>query len=324
MVKIRRIYNQNKKSIWLIVLIIFFLLLILKLVNYWVGVNEEKKAMNNRNVNIVNNNYNIADNSVIKSSESAVSGEDISENQLKVANDIIEKFFDYCNNGKYQDAYDLLTNDCKEEIYNTIEVFKESYCKNVFNGEVKNVSAENWINNTYKVKINDDYLSSGKYTEQNTKIDYITIQKDENNEYKLNINGYITKNQINKESEKEKINIKVLDENEYMDYSIYTFEVTNNSYRAIMLDPLENTDSMYLQKNNDVKCVPYTHELSTAQMIIRAGEKRKIRIKYYSKFTANKKINKVVFSRIILDYDRYLNIKSKNYYNEYCSFEINI
>ena len=38
----------------------------------------------------------------------------------------------------------------------------------------------------------------------------------------------------------------------------------------------------------------------------------------------NKKIDKIVFSRIILDYDRYSNFENNSYYNEYYTFEINI
>lgn len=319
---IRRIYNQNRKSVWLIVVIIFFLFFLLKLVNYWVGINQEKKAENNKNIS--SSDYNISNNSIIQSNKSVTSGEEIPKEDFDKANEIIGNFFNYCNAKKYEEAYNLLTDECKEEMYNSLDDFKEFYCKEVFKGGTKNVSAENWTNNIYKVKISDDYLSTGKYTDENTIQDYITVEKDKNDSYKLNINEYIGRSKINKESENEKINIKVIEENKYINYLSYTFEITNNSYRTIMLDTLKNTNTMYLEDNNKMKSTSYSHELSDSQMIIKSGEKKRMKIKYYSEFSSGKEINKIVFSRIMLDYDRYVNMKNNASYNEYYTFEINI
>jgi len=318
---IKRIYNQNRKAIWIIIIIIFFLILILKAVNYFIG----KNSLNNIKGNEKNeNSYNIVSNTIIQSDKSTISGQSIPKDSLQIATGIIEKFFDYCNKEKYEDAYNLLTDDCKNEIYPSLQDFENFYCKNMFNGIEKNVSAENWIDNIYKVKISQNYLSSGEYNNQNEMQDYVTIDKNNKNEYKLNINGYLGKNKINKECEKEKINIKVVEENRYMNYTIYTYEITNNSYKEIIMDPLTNVDSMYIQDKNNIKYVPYTHELSDSQMIIAQGEKRQLKIKYYSKYISNKVINKIVFSKVVLDYDRYSSFTNKSYYNDYNNFEINI
>ena len=125
---------------------------------------------------------------------------------------VIDEFFKYCNEQKIQEAYDLLTEECKDELYSSLQVFYETYYKEVINGEKKNISVENWVNDTYKVKISEDFLSTGKYSEENTIQDYITIKKDDNNEYKLNINGYIERKKQDKEDNYKNINVKVLDE----------------------------------------------------------------------------------------------------------------
>ena len=197
-----------------------------------------------------------------------------------------------------QKAYELLTDECKEEMYSSVDDFEKMYYEKVFNGQRKNVSLENWTSNTYKVKISEDYLSTGKYTNENDIQDYITIK-----DKKLNINNYIGKLKFDNIEKKEKnLNIKVMQKDTYMDYVIYTFEVTNNSNTTVLLDSLDNLESMYIKDNNGVKSLAYTHELSKRNLILNQGEKKQIKIKYYSKFNTNNKINEIVFSEIDFDY----------------------
>ena len=66
------------------------------------------------------------------------------------------------------------------------------------------------------MKIIDDILSTGKSNDY-TKQDYITI-KQQDGEYKLNINRYIESKKINKTTEKDNIQIEVVSKNTFMEY----------------------------------------------------------------------------------------------------------
>ena len=298
-----RFYNQNRKDIWKVIGFVILIIFVLQTLNYV----EKKKDSNDKENNIENNStqsieqpYN---NIKIKSDESVLTGEKMSQEEIDSIK-IINDFFEYCNEQKIQEAYDLLSDECKEEMYSSVQIFKEMYYNKVL--DAKNISIENWNNNTYKVDIGDDYLSSGKYTKENNIQDYITIQDD-----KLNINKYIGRSKIEKNKSEENMDVLVLNKDEYIDYTIYTFEIKNNSNETIILDPLEDINTMYIKDDDGVKYSAYTHEISEGNLTIGESSKKQIKIKYYSKYISTKKIEEIVFSRVMLN-------------NNYYKFEIQV
>lgn len=306
MYKLIRFYNQNRKEIWKIIGIVLAIIFVLQLLNYL----SKQKAQNQNNKIISNTNDSLQYNNLdLSTNKSVLSGEEISQ-QKQDSIKIIDNFFTYCNEQKIQEAYDLLTEECKEEMYSSVELFNEMYYQKVLNGQKKNISIENWTNHTYKVTINDDFMATGKYSDENKMQDYITIQDN-----RLNINNYIGRVELNKEKQDNDITIKIIREDTYFDYISYTFEITNNSKKAILLDSLENIDTMYIKDSNETKYTAYSHELSRDNLLVDDGDQKQITIKYYSKFGSTKRIRKIVFSGVILDY-------SENSNSNYRTFEI--
>ena len=312
--KFMRWYNQNRKKIWMLIGIIALIIVLIQLFNYWSKVNNEKtlqQANQTQNTNEVKEYNSVA----LDEMQSTITGENLSPNQLSEI-DTIDMFIEYCNNQQISEAYDLLTEDCKQEMYSTEEVFKEAYYNNVFENTKKNVGVENWIDNIYKVNINDNFLATGKYTKENTKQDYITVEEEEDS-YKLNINSYIGKKAINRSNEQNGVQIEVLEEKSYMDYQIFKLRVTNNTDNTIMLDDKQNIKAMYIEDDNGIQYSAYTHEIGESDLEISARETKEIEIKYYSKYGSEKEISKVVFSRMILGYKT-----NKPNYNNVIEIEI--
>ena len=312
--KFMRWYNQNRKKIWMLIGIIALIIVLIQLFNYWSKVNNEKtlqQANQTQNTNEVKEYNSVA----LDEMQSTITGENLSSNQLSEI-DTIDMFIEYCNNQQISEAYDLLTEDCKQEMYSTEEVFKEAYYNNVFENTKKNVGVENWINHIYKVNINDNFLATGKYTKENTKQDYITVEEEEDS-YKLNINSYIGKKAINRSNEQNGVQIEVLEEKSYMDYQIFKLRVTNNTDNTIMLDDKQNIKAMYIEDDNGIQYSAYTHEIGESDLEISARETKEIEIKYYSKYGSEKEISKVVFSRMILGYKT-----NKPNYNNVIEIEI--
>lgn len=323
MYKLIRFYNQNRKMIFKIILIIVFIIGIIQLLNWLTKLKSERKIQNNvmqNSSSVINNNSQ----EELLSNKSVISGEKISDYKLENDTDVIKSFMTYCNDRELESAYELLTDECKEEMFSTVDDFKEIYYIPIFNGNSKVYTLENWTDSTYKIEINDDVLATGKYEKENTVIDYITVKENDDGEYKLNINKYIGKSDIDKETEQDSINIKAIDSKIYTDYAIYTFEITNNSNRTILLDDLSNIDTVYLETKNGIKYSSYSHELTQEQLKIGVSEKKKISIKYYSKYTLNKKIDKAVFSKVILDYEKFKNLNNKSQFDNYSILEINV
>lgn len=296
MYRLIRFYNQNRKDIWKVIGIILIIVAILQILNYASkkkGKKEDNNIVNSTNQNTSNQYNNIS----LETEKSVLSGESINQDK-KNSIKLIDTFFSYCNEKNIQKAYELLTDECKEEMYSSVNDFEEMYYEKVFGNQRKNVSLENWTSNTYKVKISEDYLSSGEYTNENNIQDYITIQDN-----KLNINNYVRRLYYDDITKKENnLSIKLIQEDVYMEYIIYTFEIKSSSEESILLDTLESLDSMYIEDNNGVKSSAYTNELSQRNLLLNQGDKKQVKIKYYKKFNTNTKIKKIVFSEVYFNY----------------------
>ena len=110
-------------------------------------------------------------------------------------NNTIDSFFNYCNKKEYQNAYNLLTEDCKQYIYrNSIEEFMQ-YVDSIYTS-TKIYNLQNYSNvddvYIYDINILDDIMSTGTtggYQEYKEKIALIEI----NGEMKISNQGYIGK-----------------------------------------------------------------------------------------------------------------------------------
>lgn len=294
--KLRRFWNQNKNQIIRTIAIIAFILIIIQLINYLVKKKNENSLSNiKQNTTEISN---VVSNSLV-SGQSAVTGKDVSQEQLKSATTVIEEFVSYCNQQDLENAYSLLTDECKQQMYTSLEVFRQAYYNNVFDGEKKNCTIENWFGDTYKVNIMEDILSTGKDNNGYSKQDYITIKK-LNGEYKLNINNYIGYTQINKTTTKEDISIEVVGKNTYKEYEEYTIKVTNKKEDTILLDNRSNSKTLYLEDGKGVQYSYYNHELTEPMLTVSSGQTKEITIKFYSSYVSTKKINNIVFSNIII------------------------
>lgn len=302
-------YNRNKKIIWRILGILATIVVVVQLLQ-WITVRNQKINQGNM-VNIGDNKQSNLNTITLKDDKSTVTGESLSKAQTNLLT-VIDKFIEYCNNNQINEAYELLSEECKSEMYPNVTEFQKNYYNKIFGGRVKNASAENWVSNIYKVKFTEDALSTGIYNSKSAIQDYITIVEDEEDNLKLNINGYIGKEKLDKLTEAFDVKIQASERHQYMDYETYVFEVTNNSKNTILINDVENTDTMYLEDKNDMKYYAYMHELSEANMRVFPGETKKVTIKYYSKYSSTKKITNIIFSKIELGG------------NEVAKFEINI
>lgn len=299
--RLKRFYNQNSKGIWTLAIIIAFFLVLLKLLNLWSAkkINEEYK----NNSSSINSILQTENNINLESEKSVVTGEKKVSSNLNKEVQTIQEFLNSCENKDTTKAYEMLTDECKEQLYNSEDEFVEQYCNINFKDNSMNFNIENWVNSTYKVKMFDDIMSTGKYEDGPVIQDYITVEK-EKNEYKLNINNYIGKNLLNKETTKNNITIKVINRNIYMDYEIYDLEVKNNTENDILLDTKENLESMYIKDTKNVKYSSYSHEISLADLYVQKGQKRNLKIKYYSSYNSGKKIKEIGFSNVIMEYNK--------------------
>lgn len=105
--------------------------------------------------------------------------------QIQIEN-TIKKFIDYCNSGKTENAYNMLTDKCKEEMYPSLQNFVDNYYTNKFSTP-KNYIITKVNAYVYKVDLKESSVNTGKISEDSIQ-DFIIVQDN-----KLNINEDIEK-----------------------------------------------------------------------------------------------------------------------------------
>ena len=315
MYKLIRFYNQNRRKILMTILIIVFILGMIKLVNYFSKTNIN----NNAEQNIVAKNTEV--NQGLVSNKSAVYGQNVSSKKIENDVDLINEFINYCNEGNINSAYELLTNNCKENMFPMVEDFNNIYYSKLFD-EKKSSTIENWVGDTYQVRFTGDILSTGDLSNNETKQDYITVVK-EDGENKLNINSYIGRTTSNKTTEYKNIKVTVTSIDTYMDYEIYNLSIKNNSDNTILLDTSDDTKSIYLLDSKGVKYYSYSAEVVENILLIQSEFQNDLKIKFTNSYSSSREIDSLVFSKLVLNYDEYKDLENKEEY-KLCQFNVNI
>lgn len=304
-----RYYNQNRIFVWTVVIAIIFIIIAIQVLN---GIVENK----NNNTPVTNtireeeykNNLSI---------DVLLSDDDVKEEKELV----VDQFIRYCNAGEIDKAYNLLTDDCKKELFPTIEQFKQNYYNKIFL-ETKLYSKEKFYGKTYKIKYYDDILSTGIVNTTNIE-DYYTIEY-KKNIAQLNISNYIGKKELNKTYENGNLKVEIISKQIYKEYEEYEIIVTNLSDKVILLDSKEKTNSIYLLGKNDVKYYVLSHEILSDNLIINAKQSKRLSVKFAKEYNSNNTINGLVFSDIVTDYELYQKEIQKNNYKNRSNININL
>lgn len=320
MYNIKRWYNQNTRKIWITVITIIGVFLlgsrIMSLFN--------KSTQNDSNTNIqVHQNIDNLNSITLSSQKSAVTGQNTSINKDGIT--IIDNFITFCNSGNVQAAYDLLSNECKEEVFQNINRFQEIYYKSVFGNGKRNVKIENWSGDIYVVDFIEDAIATGRYSSENNIRDYITIVKDSDNGYKLNINSYIGRTKLNTTTQTGDLQITITKKEAYMDYEKYYFELKNSSEHEILIGKIEDDENVsYLVDKNDLKYNAVVNELTESQLTLLGEQTKNLVIKYFNPYGSTKIIKGLVFPKIYLNYEAYKAYKNKVNYTDYANVYINL
>lgn len=295
--KLIRYWNQNRLKIIITIIIIVLIIVIIQVINSFLDDIQDPTIQTEQKIPDLSN-----------PSESVLSGEEIPEETAEGNAEIIKEFVDYCNEKSYQDAYNLLSQACKEEIFNNIETFIEDYINEIFDTE-KSYTLELWFSTsrefTYRILyIDNDILSSGTINIEDNKEDYITVVEEEG-EYKLNISNFIYKEEINKSSSKSNIEITINNSKKYRDYEIYNITVKNNSDKTILLSSGSNGNDICIIDTNNVEYDSIIHEIPLINLEVSPGTQKTHIIRFYKMYNMYREIDRITFKNIILDKESY-------------------
>ena len=172
----------------------------------------------------------------------------------------IEEYIGYCNEGNFQKAFNMLSEDCREYGFNN-DI--EEFMKHVFlkMPTPKKYSIQNYSNikhgkmnlYIYEIKYIDNFLSTGlTNTEYSFTTENITFYS-EDNELKMSVGNYIYHTDIKNISENNYLKIDVVDK--VVNYSIETYKIklTNRSNYTIVISDSQEKDEVVLVLPQEVR-----------------------------------------------------------------------
>lgn len=169
----------------------------------------------------------------------------VPEKYQNAIENLIDKYFNYCNEGKYEEAYNLITPECRKKLYPTLEQFK-GYVDYVFQGKKKiyNIQNLSMVDNKYiyNIRILDDILANGTtdgyyYYEEK----FVLIE--DNGEMKLSIGEYIGDEELNIKAEDDNMIFEILSKSVDYETETYTIKITNKTDKYIVIsDNTENNE----------------------------------------------------------------------------------
>lgn len=172
--------------------------------------------------------------------------------------DMINDYVAYCNEGNYQKAFDMLSEDCKTHQFNNdISEFMKHVLTKMPTPKIHSIQSysktkhDNKTMYIYEVKYTDDLLASGltdqeyRYTQEN-----MTFFKNED-VIEMNVGNYMYHTDVKSISENDYLKIDVIDK--VVNYSTETYEVkfTNRSNYIVVVADGEELDEVILVLGNE-------------------------------------------------------------------------
>lgn len=314
-----RFFNQNRKMVIVGIVIAICVILTIQVLNN-MAKNQIEKA-NNSYITTENSTQIIDKNSNTIQDESIIYGGSIGTQSATKNQELIKKFIDYCNNGKINEAYSMISYTCRDRVFGDINEFQEKYIKPIFSTK-KEYSLQNWIStnlgNTYKVTYVEDILATGQISESIQ--DYITVLDDKQT---INIFRYIDTININKSESNNVVSITVIDKDIYDEYEIYNIKVKNNSQNTIMINRNEDNGGIYVEYNGN-KYSAIISEIASRDLTIEAGETKEISIKINKIYNEEYIAERMYFNDIINNKEEYDKFEITDAYTDISTLEIDL
>lgn len=160
---------------------------------------------------------------------SVVNDKEVPEKYQKPIENLVDTYFNYCNNKEYDKAYDLLSEECKNAIFPDLDSFKQ-YVDLVFGDRKKVYTLQNYsiVDNVYiyDLKITNDYMADGTSNGYETYYEKVVLTE-ENGTFKLAVKKFISQNNPKISVEDEYMRVEILEKNVNYDKITYKLKVTN-------------------------------------------------------------------------------------------------
>lgn len=240
--KVRHFVRRNRKLIYIVLII-------------WLSIFIFDKLMANKKLDYTPDTTYDAHVSVMDDTSSTPSS------MKTPIEDLIKEYVGYCNEGNYQKAFNMLSEDCQSYSFdNNIEKFmahvltKMPTQKEYFIQDYSNTTINNRKFYIYEVRYTNDFLASGiTNSTYGFTSEKFTFYKDSDGTIRMSTGDYIYHTDIKSISENEYLKIDVLDKVVNYETEEYTVKFTNRSnYTVVVADNVES-DEILLALPNETR-----------------------------------------------------------------------
>lgn len=111
-------YNKHRKKMWTIIGILVIMFLVVQLIRIVYGLyrDYERSTYTNSTITMSEEINNSLNSISLETGESVVTGQALS-NAQQGGIEAIDSFVEYCNSGNIEEAYNMLSDECKDEMY---------------------------------------------------------------------------------------------------------------------------------------------------------------------------------------------------------------
>jgi len=264
--------------------------------------NEKKEKLSNKKTNTLYMQY------ATKPNESIITDTKLDEEETEENSQIIQNFVQYCNENKIEQAYSLLSDACKEELYNNINIFTNNYVNKIFKTQ-KTYQLELWAGHrnyhTYRITyLEGNLLQTGGNNLKDNFVDYITIIK-QGEDLKLNISKLVNKQSLSKAQTSNNVEININSKAVYIDYEVYNITAKNNTENEILLNDGTTASNICLLDENDNEYNSILNELPTNYLTINSQYSRTFDLKFSKNYNASSQIRYMQIKDIYLNKEKY-------------------
>lgn len=220
-------------------------------------------------------------------------GDQIPKKEVSKVNKAIDDYFNYCNSKEYENAFNMITNECKNTLFdNNLETFKEYINQIYTKNKIYNIQNYSNIKNIYVYDINilDDITATGTTGDYEKYKEKIVVHNlDEG--IKLSVQGYIGKTVIEKEAEDDNMKVKVLYKEMSYEREEYTVEIRNKIDNYILISDEIGGDQITLNLGSQSRMALNT---VNSNILLFPGQTKTIKIlftKYFDDGVIPEEIN---------------------------------
>lgn len=225
----------------------------------------------------------------------------------------ITKFAKSCSEGKYEEAYEVLSEDCKNIVFGDVKEFIK-YAKTNFPKDSRyEVIPYSRVGSTYiyQVKVFEDFLATGLTYSNYSYIDLkMAINEDKEGKKYLSVAGFMGRFDLDSVFENDYIKVEILEKTSFYNEETYNVKITNRTENDIVIKDNKNkADEILLNVGGDSR----VDIALQSNLILKAFATRNVSLTFTKFFDEQSPGSSIVFSAIrVVKKGKALNYKNND------------